>query len=89
MSPLWQQKKLREFCKGINIHVTAYSPLGARGTLWGTNEVLDSKILQEIAQAQGKTVAQVQLKKLKLHRVKLLIFLSCYNDLIDLNLKCI
>ncbi|KAJ9708649.1 hypothetical protein PVL29_000599 [Vitis rotundifolia] len=61
MSPLWQQKKLREFCKGKNIHVTAYSPLGGRGTVWGTNEVLGSKILLEIAQAKGKTVAQVQL----------------------------
>ena len=61
MNPLWQQKKLREFCNGKGIHVTAYSPLGGRGTLWGTNRVLDCMVLQEIAQAKGKTVAQVML----------------------------
>ena len=61
MNALWQQKKLREFCKERNIHVTAYSPLGARGTPWGSNDVLDSEILQEIALVKGKTVAQVQL----------------------------
>ncbi|WJZ80635.1 hypothetical protein VitviT2T_000538 [Vitis vinifera] len=62
MNPLWQQKKLREFCNGKGIHVTAYSPLGGRGTLWGTNRVLDCKVLQEIAQAKGKTVAQICLR---------------------------
>ncbi|CAK9140247.1 unnamed protein product [Ilex paraguariensis] len=59
MSPLWQQKGLRAFCKEKRIHVTAYSPLGARGTVWGTNKVLDCEVLKEIAEARGKTVAQV------------------------------
>ncbi|KAL7260165.1 hypothetical protein ACSBR1_005936 [Camellia fascicularis] len=62
MSPLWQQKKLREFCEKKGIHFTAYSPLGARGTLWGTNQVMDCEILKEIAEAKGKTVAQVCLR---------------------------
>ncbi|XP_059656611.1 non-functional NADPH-dependent codeinone reductase 2-like isoform X1 [Cornus florida] len=62
MSPLWQQNKLREFCEKKGIHVVAYSPLGARGTLWGTNQVLDCEILKEIAKARGKTVAQVCLR---------------------------
>ncbi|KAF2318911.1 hypothetical protein GH714_011614 [Hevea brasiliensis] len=35
MNPLWQQKKLRDFCEKKGIHITAYSPLGAKGTLWG------------------------------------------------------
>ncbi|KAI6685967.1 hypothetical protein NL676_031880 [Syzygium grande] len=35
MNPLWQQQKLRDFCKEKGIHVSAYSPLGAKGTLWG------------------------------------------------------
>ena len=59
MSPGWQQKKLREFCAQKGIVVTAYSPLGAKGTAWGTNRVMDNGVLREIANAKGKTVAQV------------------------------
>ncbi|KAF2286947.1 hypothetical protein GH714_036060 [Hevea brasiliensis] len=59
MSPLWQQKKLIQFCKEKGVHITAYSPLGAKGTLWGTNQVLENQVLKEIAEARGKTVAQV------------------------------
>ncbi|KAA8532398.1 hypothetical protein F0562_032433 [Nyssa sinensis] len=62
ISPLWQQKKLRKFCEEKGIHVTAYSPLGARGTAWGSNEVLDCEILKAIAEAKGKTTAQVCLR---------------------------
>ncbi|KAK1387157.1 non-functional NADPH-dependent codeinone reductase 2-like [Heracleum sosnowskyi] len=62
MNPLWQQKKLREFCKEKKIHVTAYSPLGAKGTLWGTNKVMDSEMLQEIAIAKGKSLPQICLR---------------------------
>ena len=59
MTPIWQQNKLREFCKANNIIVTAYSPLGAKGTSWGTNQVWDNQVLNDIARARGKTVAQV------------------------------
>ncbi|KAF8040041.1 hypothetical protein BT93_B2302 [Corymbia citriodora subsp. variegata] len=62
MNPLWQQQKLREFCKEKGIHVTAYSPLGAKGTLWGTNRVMECEALQENAKAKGKTLAQVCLR---------------------------
>ncbi|XP_043721749.1 non-functional NADPH-dependent codeinone reductase 2-like [Telopea speciosissima] len=62
MNPLWQQKKLREFCKEKGIHVTAYSPLGAKGTPWGTNRVMECEALQEIAEARRKTIAQVCLR---------------------------
>lgn len=59
INPLWQQKKLREFCKEKGISVTAYSPLGGKGTVWGTNRVLDCEVLKEIAETKAKTVAQV------------------------------
>ncbi|KAM5567947.1 non-functional NADPH-dependent codeinone reductase 2 [Rosa sericea] len=59
MSPFWQQKKLRDFCKANGVVVTAYSPLGGGGTSWGSSHVLESKVLQEIAEARGKTIAQV------------------------------
>ncbi|KAF2301707.1 hypothetical protein GH714_028735 [Hevea brasiliensis] len=62
MSPLWQQKKLREFCKANDIIVTAYSPLGAKGTRWGSSLVMDNEVLNEIAKTRGKTVAQVCLR---------------------------
>nr|XP_011457951.1 PREDICTED: non-functional NADPH-dependent codeinone reductase 2-like [Fragaria vesca subsp. vesca] len=59
MSPFWQQKKLRDFCKANSIFVTAFSTSGAIGTSWGANHVLKSKVLNEIAEAHGKSVAQV------------------------------
>lgn len=59
MNPLWQQKKLREFCKNKGIRITAYSPLGAKGTLWGTNWVMECEVLKQIAEATGKTIAQI------------------------------
>ncbi|XVE74957.1 hypothetical protein DITRI_Ditri12bG0060100 [Diplodiscus trichospermus] len=62
ISPLWQQLKLREFCKAKDVILTAYSPLGAKGTRWGTDEVMDNQTLKEIAEAHEKTVAQVCLR---------------------------
>ncbi|XP_047181199.1 NAD(P)H-dependent 6'-deoxychalcone synthase-like [Vigna umbellata] len=62
MNPAWHQKKLREFCEAKGIIITAFSPLGAKGASWGTNEVMDSEILKEIAQAHVRTVAQVSLR---------------------------
>lgn len=59
LNPLWQQKKLREFCKANGILLTAYAPLGAQGTIWGSNRVLECELLKEIAKQKGKTVAQV------------------------------
>lgn len=59
MNPLWQQKKLREFCKENGILLTAYAPLGARVIMWGSNKVMENEVLKEIANAKGKTVAQV------------------------------
>ncbi|GMY18116.1 non-functional NADPH-dependent codeinone reductase 2-like [Fagus crenata] len=62
MNPLWQQKRLREFCEEKGILITAYSPLGGKGTPWGTNRVMECDVLKEIADAKGKTIAQVCLR---------------------------
>ncbi|CAL1413713.1 unnamed protein product [Linum trigynum] len=62
INPLWQQKKLRDFCKSNGIILSAYAPLGAKGTVWGSNRVLENEVLGEIARAKGKTVAQVCLR---------------------------
>lgn len=62
MHPVWQQRKLIEFCKAKGIIVTAYSPLGAVGKIYGSNQVLENETLKEIAKAHGKTVAQVSLR---------------------------
>ncbi|KAL4278729.1 hypothetical protein GQ457_03G007690 [Hibiscus cannabinus] len=61
-NPLWNQKKLREFCNANGILVIGYSPLGASGTLWGSNQVLENEVLKEIADTKGKTVAQICLR---------------------------
>ncbi|KAK6252158.1 hypothetical protein QUC31_013880 [Theobroma cacao] len=62
MNPLWQQKELKEFCKAKGIHVTAHSPLGSKGTIWGNSRILDCDGLKEIAEARGKTTAQIALR---------------------------
>jgi len=59
MNPIWQQKKLIEFCKDKGIHVTAYSPLGGQSM---SNAVLQSQVLEEIFKARGKSVAQISLR---------------------------
>lgn len=63
MHPYWQQKELREFCASYNnIHVSAYSPLGGKGAFWGADLVLDSNDIGQIAQANGRSTAQVCLR---------------------------
>lgn len=59
MNPTWQQGKLREFCKQKGIHVSAWSPLGAYKIFWGSGAVMENPILQDIATAKNKTIAQV------------------------------
>ncbi|KAK2994377.1 hypothetical protein RJ640_029492 [Escallonia rubra] len=55
MNPLWQQKKLIKFCKDNGIAVAAHSPLRAVGAA-------GCEVLKEIAEAKGKSVAQVCLR---------------------------
>ncbi|KAK8931156.1 Non-functional NADPH-dependent codeinone reductase 2 [Platanthera zijinensis] len=62
MHPLWQQKKLIDFCSAKGILVSAYSPLGANGAPWGTPKVMECQELKEIAAARGKSLAQVCLR---------------------------
>ncbi|XP_050371847.1 non-functional NADPH-dependent codeinone reductase 2-like isoform X1 [Argentina anserina] len=62
MNPIWRQQKVREFCKTKGIVITAYSPLGGHGTPWGSNAVMECEVLKQIAEAKGKTLAQVCLR---------------------------
>ncbi|KAL6596019.1 hypothetical protein ACP70R_047383 [Stipagrostis hirtigluma subsp. patula] len=62
VNPLWQQRKLREFCREKGVQICAYMPLGAKGTHWGSDSVMDTGVLHDIAKAKGKTVAQVCLR---------------------------
>lgn len=64
MNIAWQQKNLREYCKAKGIIVTAYSPLGAKGSIWDVNHVMDNELIKQIAQAHGKTPAQVTIFQL-------------------------
>ncbi|KAM7486869.1 hypothetical protein LguiA_002878 [Lonicera macranthoides] len=57
LNPLRQQKKLVEFCKPNGILVVAFSPLGRAGTSWGSNNVMESKVLNAFANAKRKSVA--------------------------------
>jgi diketogulonate reductase-like aldo/keto reductase len=61
MHPLWQQSKLRAYCKEKGILLSAYSPLGAAGNAHGTNDVITNPTISEIAVKYGKTPAQVRL----------------------------
>ena len=36
-----------------------YSPLGAKGTRWGDNRIVECDVIGDIAKARGKTTAQV------------------------------
>ncbi|KAI3910276.1 hypothetical protein MKX01_030102, partial [Papaver californicum] len=60
--PAVNQTKLIKFYKANDIIVTAYSPLGAYGTPWGSSAVAETQVSHEIAKARGKTHAQVCLK---------------------------
>ncbi|EEF42265.1 non-functional NADPH-dependent codeinone reductase 2 [Ricinus communis] len=57
INPIWQQKKQMEFCKANGIILTAYAPLGG-----SFNRVMENEVLKEIANAKGKSVAQICLR---------------------------
>ncbi|KAJ4974156.1 hypothetical protein NE237_007330 [Protea cynaroides] len=59
MSVAWQQRKLMQFCNEKGIHVSAWSPLAAYGTQWGSTLVMENPILKDIAMAKRKTIAQM------------------------------
>ncbi|XP_031100200.1 protein REDOX 2-like isoform X2 [Ipomoea triloba] len=63
MSVAWQQGGLLKFCGEKGIHVSAWSPLGNLGAgFWGSHGILEIPLLQDIAQAKHKTIAQVALR---------------------------
>ncbi|CAL0323908.1 unnamed protein product [Lupinus luteus] len=62
LNAVWQQGKLREFCKQNGIHLSGWSPLGAYKASWGSNAVMENPILKEIAHSRQKNVAQVALR---------------------------
>ncbi|CAL1399414.1 unnamed protein product [Linum trigynum] len=62
MNTGWQQKKLVKLCREKGIQVCAWSPLGGNGASWGSFSVMHSPVLKEIADAKGKSVAQVALR---------------------------
>ncbi|XVE75120.1 hypothetical protein DITRI_Ditri12bG0071300 [Diplodiscus trichospermus] len=59
LNPMWNQKKLREFCNANGIRLTAYSVLRSSGTSSSSNSITKNDVLKEIAEAKGKTVAQI------------------------------
>ncbi|KAM0871569.1 hypothetical protein ACQ4PT_039310 [Festuca glaucescens] len=62
LNPVWQQRKLRAYSAEKGIHVAAYSPLGGQNWSGEGNAVLESEVLAEIAEARGKSIAQVALR---------------------------
>ncbi|KAG4946772.1 hypothetical protein JHK87_042779 [Glycine soja] len=77
MNPTWQQKKLKEYCQAKGIIITAYSPLGSTGCMWGSDNVVDNELLKEIAMAHGKSSAQVSLRWL--YELGVTIAVKSYN----------
>ncbi|KAL1531020.1 alcohol dehydrogenase (NADP(+)) [Salvia divinorum] len=61
MHPMWRQKKLRGFCRNNNIHVSAYSPLGGPGNLWGSTVVIEDPVIKSLALKHRATPAQIAL----------------------------
>ncbi|XP_057523835.1 NADPH-dependent aldo-keto reductase, chloroplastic-like [Amaranthus tricolor] len=60
--PMWQQPKLREYCKSKGIHLSAYSPLGSQSSEATRKGVLVNPILNKVAEELGKSPAQVALR---------------------------
>uniref|UniRef100_A0A0D9W291 NADP-dependent oxidoreductase domain-containing protein n=1 Tax=Leersia perrieri TaxID=77586 RepID=A0A0D9W291_9ORYZ len=58
----WRQEKVRQVCGQGGVVVAAYSPLGAYGAHWGSDAVMNSGVLHDVATRRGKTVAQVALR---------------------------
>ncbi|KAL1551710.1 alcohol dehydrogenase (NADP(+)) [Salvia divinorum] len=61
MHPMWRQRKLRDLCRDHNIHISAYSPIGAPGNFWGSTAVIENPLIKSMALKHGATPAQVAL----------------------------
>ncbi|XP_072979241.1 non-functional NADPH-dependent codeinone reductase 2-like [Typha angustifolia] len=73
MNTSWNQKKLRELCEENGVHITAYSPLAAYNTPYGSASVMENPTLKAIANAKGKPLAQVALRWLYEQKVSLVV----------------
>src|SRR3989344_1493048 len=62
MHPYLQQTRLLDFCRRLGMVVTAYSPLARPGYEEMSARLVDEKIIRGIANAHGKTPAQVLLR---------------------------
>ncbi|CAI9098263.1 OLC1v1034881C3 [Oldenlandia corymbosa var. corymbosa] len=60
--PVWQQHKLREFCKTKGVHLSGWSPLGSPGTSFVKGNVLTHPVVTSVAEKLGRTPAQVALR---------------------------
>ncbi|KAJ4970986.1 hypothetical protein NE237_004085 [Protea cynaroides] len=60
--PVWQQTKLRAFCKAKGVHLSGYSPLGSPGTSSVKTNVLKHPVIELVSEKLGKTPAQVALR---------------------------
>ena len=62
LHPYLQQTRLLDFCRRLGMVVTAYSPLARPGYEEMSARLVDEKIIRSIANAHGKTPAQVLLR---------------------------
>ncbi|HLD20850.1 MAG TPA: aldo/keto reductase [Patescibacteria group bacterium] len=63
LHPYCQQPRMLEFCQHLGIAVTAYSPLGSQVEMNGNKPILlADPMIQRIAQAHGKSPAQICLR---------------------------
>lgn len=58
------QFELQDFCKKLNIAITAYAPLGSPGTTGGDIRLIDEDKLKPMCQKYRKTPAQILLRYL-------------------------
>ena len=61
LHPYYDQSKLLEFCKSLDITLTGYSPLGSLDSPFASAEknLLKEPVLEAIAKKHNKTVAQI------------------------------
>jgi len=62
LHPYLTQQKLLRFCNDNKIHVTAYSPLGTAASSANIENILQNKVVLQMAKSKKKTAAQVLLR---------------------------
>ena len=59
MHPMWRQEKLRETSGDHKTHVSAYSPLGGPGNVWGLSVLAEHPIVKSIAHKHNATPGKI------------------------------